>query len=345
MKKDAFTFAEVLIAMAVIGIITVVIVSTAKPRQSVLKYQYANAYKTLSRAYYNSFIDGYNAFAAKSKYACLSVSDTECDVSDGTASGQLFNGVKVICRGLSEYINTQSSLSGTCSAGLATVSGAAQAKLPTNTSYTTLRPRANDMVFYFTKRFNDGEGNVPFYIVFIDLDGPDRGTNSLRIGSDGSLPDTYAFALLNNGRVTPLGLPEYDQRILSARLVTYDQGGNETYGDVSYPYYQAKALAWGYYHAGFDNSSQYDVVEPFTVNDYIRSVLPPDNEIYADCPTLPAVGVGENADNMTPEQIEAANAEAVATNEKYPVLDVLTGSDCASGNFESCFIHINEYSY
>ena len=297
--KNAFTLAELLIAFAIIGIISVSALYTFKKYDKGIRYLYSNTYHQIDRALYNglNFSDLKNPFASKEIDP-----DTEQEIEVTPEMG-----AQRLCLMIAEYLNGGAS----CSQGVADPSGGSLGSVQFTTN--------NGAQIYISKRLpeednpNYHDGDHLFFILFVDLNGPEPPNTmdyepmtpeNSRSYKD---PDTFAFAALDTGRLCPLGPPEIDPRYMQSRvayLASVSKDGNNQndderddtlitkYTTVSTPYYIAKAQAWGFYMGDNDDFSPIDD-EPTSYNDYIRRMLPEGNNIYkfmkgAERITLPA---------------------------------------------------------
>lgn len=332
-KKTGFSLAEVIIAMAIVGVAMVVAMTTVRsPNDAALKYLYISAYKSLAKAYYNGTLIGYNPFSedkVKNESGSL-VTPVHTSTQD--------TGSLVLCRGLTSYINTNTNektadydYSSTCSSEKLSSSNASDSDF---TSDKVMFTATNGMRFFITNRLGGGQDtqgndNPYFYIVYVDVNGV-NGPNSLgenfspQNGERSITPDIFAFAMLDSGKVCPLGIPEYDEDILTAKFIYGAEG--DRVGRRSLAYYQAKGAAWGFY--GTDDSlaqdpmEAYNTSEPFSMNDKIRSMLPPDSNIVRNFPNLRNEDPVALANGNDPEDIPY---------------------DCSNEDLESCYIFLDEY--
>ena len=330
-NKSGFTLGEVLTVMAIVGIVSVLALTTTKPvHKKAVKYLYANAYNSLEKAYYNSLKLGYNPFTEE-EFEELTPEHTE------TAD----SGAEILCRGLTTYINTGTNVktadrdySSTCSSSKLT-DELADSFIDENVQFTA----NNGMKFYISKRLGDVDdpAGFYFYLVFVDINGnkkPNsfeftyRGNKTLKDYNlskeedikkereDRIEPDIFAFAIIDSGRVVPLGIPEYDKNIATARLAYFDSEGDPQYASKSVAYYQAKGAAWGYYSSD-KNILDYNKEEPFTLNDYIRTKINPKSKLVDDFPVL-------------------STLSPVALEENPPY-------SCPKDDYENCFVFIDLY--
>jgi hypothetical protein len=115
---------------------------------------------------------------------------------------------------------------------------------------------------------------MSFFIVYVDITGSEKPSDPHTIQYDETsdeFPDVYAFAILPTGDAIPLGLPEFNDRILTAK-VAYKKDHITYYTQDTYSYRQAKNAAWKYYT---NNNSKYffDKKISFTYNDFIQDIL------------------------------------------------------------------------
>ena len=228
-KNLGFTLAEILLALSIIGIVLALALPSLSPTKKAVKYQYMNAYNSLGKAYYNGLIDGYDPFA-----------DVEIDDIVPVHSEAQDSGAELLCRGLTTYINTTDNqktedhdYSASCSSSKLTSERA------DNFSDDKVQFIAsNGMKFYISKRLGTAD-DFYFYLVFVDING-NKGPNTIeytykagrtaddyddsdpddavRMAKEKIEPDIYAFALLSTGRICPIGIPEYDKDVMTARF-------------------------------------------------------------------------------------------------------------------------------
>ena len=130
-------------------------------------------------------------------------------------------------------------------------------------------------------------------------------------------PDIYAFAILDTGRICPIGIPEYDSNVLTARFAYFTDSGDPLYTHKSMAYYQAKGAAWGYYSGTKPDPMEYNPDEPFTMNDAIRAAINSGSKIVSDFPDL--------------KSLEPSSLSGSAPYH------------CSNEDLESCYIFLDEY--
>ena len=163
--QKAFTLVELMIAMAIVGIILVFGMVTMKPTDEGLKYQYSNAYRSLSIAYYNGMLStNYNPF--------VPVGD------DWKNTDTVDSGAEVLCKTLTSYINSigvgddddhdYDYDSGCSSTKLISAKATSSEFIPENVQFTA----NNGMKFYISKRLNvygATDTDYYYYLVFVLL--------------------------------------------------------------------------------------------------------------------------------------------------------------------------------
>lgn len=317
--KIGFTLAELLIVVAILGIlIALALTISATKVKDATKYLYANAYKSLSTAYYNGLLLGFNPF-----------DDTVLD--DGVTaehSTSRDTGAEILCRCLTSYINTNDSTRYTKTVTYANgdteeitqdYSASCSADKITNQladDFSNPQFIANNgMIFYISNKI--GDDDLSFYLVFVDLNGT-KAPNTLDIDAVDATKtktDIYAFAILDTGKVLPIGSPEYDTEVLTARIAYFDDEGDILYTKNSMAYYQAKGAAWGFY-SGKADSLVYNETEQFSMNDAVRSKLDANSKI------------------LKPQPFNTAFSAPVAPSET---------NNCTIDDFESCYVFLDEY--
>lgn len=309
-KKRGFTLAEIVICMAIIGIIMSIALTTVKPRQKAMKYLYMNAYQSVAKAYYNGFIQGFNPFLDKDGTTHSSTTDT---------------GSEELCKALSSFINSTDTV---VEAGKDYSNSCSPTKITSElgNSFEDKKIQfiaAGSGMRFYTSEMLEKDGPIPFYLVFVDLNGPKKPNRMDYAPTDKKKqhdPDIYAFAVLNNGTTVPLGVPEYDTRYMTARIVYFDKNGDEIYSKTPRAYYQAKGEAWGFYGDSTINPLEhYEDIEPHTMNDYIRSKINQNSLIVKDFPDL---------SKLTP----------------YGLANVAPYY-CSKEDFETCYVILDQYRY
>ncbi len=325
--KKAFTLAEVLLVMAIIGILITLGLTTFKKYDKGIRYTYSNIFHSLDRAFYNAtnFVDLPNPF------------------DDGLENGE---GGRRLCAMLTQFINPVDKNS--CSADSTTVAS------DLGEDFSSVRPQfiaSNGAVFYISKRLPESFTSADvvhhyFYLIFVDVNGSKK-PNSMKYEEGNTSnnyhttdPDIFAFAALDIGRICPLGPPEYDSRYMLTRVAYQDTGNsgeNEDtvtikYSKTSKPYYVSKAEAWGFYLTGDDGIAnpvtQFIDENPLTYNDYIRNHINVNSMIYKFLN-----GATISASNVTSLK---KNKPTDATNPEY---------GCVKVSDEECDVIIDRYVY
>lgn len=292
-KKNAFTLAEIIVALCIVGIITALAVYSVQRYDKGIRYLYSNTYHSLDRALYNAsqYTDKPNPFLKE-----------EYNENGETVEVSPQVGAERLCNYFVAYLNTVSS---TCSVdGLATVY-IQDITTPAEYADNLGTPKfvlANGVTVFISPRIDAREGHSedkPFFMVYADINGVDNKPNSFKYEPPGAGnnnrpvdPDLFAFAALDIGRICPLGPPEIDPRYMQTRIayqtiLETDDADIKTpatvrYTTVSKPYVFSKAEAWGYYLGDKNSRDQiYADDEPTTYNDHIRSRLGKNSPIYS----------------------------------------------------------------
>ena len=304
-KKFGFTLIEILIVMAIIGIITTIGVSTYSSVSSNHRYIYSNIYHSLDQAIFNAMnyrnMDNpFDTVDAKTRQA---VSEDEQ--------------VKRLCLIFTEYLDT---FSASCTDN---ISDRIMPISATDDDFANRSPffiTSNGVRFYISKRYTGDDDVHSFFIVFADSNG-EKGPNSMHYdpGTQENHrvinPDIFAFAVLDIGRVCPLGPPEIDDKFMLTRIRYLNAEEDERYAEFadvgfsepSKPYYISKAEAWGYYlpaqRVGGSPVSQGFYIDdnPYSYNEYVRDVIGEDSLIYENVPSMTAALA--NYEAITSDQI------------------------------------------
>lgn len=200
LKKSAFSMAEVLVVLAIVGIMVVLMLTLMKPDNSILKLQYYKAYNVLSIAAYNS----YNK--------AIDNNTTMYENED-------------LCRELVYYINN--SENNNCKGTFVDLNG--NNFTEANTQFIA----SNSMIFYLSRSFalNDFGKSQKHRVVWVDING-ERHPNSA-VWSQKRPADIVAFDITDTGDVVPLGYPKVDTRYLMAKMV-YSGETNKVMADTFY---------------------------------------------------------------------------------------------------------------
>ena len=318
-KKKGFTLSEIVVTMGAMGILVMALIPNLRyadqkfVAKKTIRGNYMNAYTYLRKAFYNIPYD-------QSPFA-RNLSEEQ--------------GALRLCEALTSIMNTKSA---SCSATNLISSNALESEFTeSNIKFTT----SNGARFYISRRLGD-EDAFYFYLVFVDVNGS-REPNSIVYTYDERddyvpnlttkegrnewkarviLPDIFAFALTENSDVCPLGIPEFDTTIMTARIGYFTRDGEVHYSRTPMAYFQAKGAAWGYYSNGRDD---YNIDEVYTTNDIIRSKLPARSNIYADYPDFSS---GTPYGDLPVNVLEESNG---------------INYNCSSDDFESCFVFLDIY--
>ena len=170
-SKQAFTLAEIMVVMAIIGVVTVCMLIMYKPNNNkVLRNEYYNAYKTLAIAAYNVYakeeaeelpklvreLKGENTDPYRPEEEAMQSGYAKDNIVLYEEEGRL-------CREIADFMNG----GGSCSGGHPLTS-------PNVNSPDIIT--SNEMRFYFSEPFIEGK-NI-HRIVWVDLNGAREGKNT-----------------------------------------------------------------------------------------------------------------------------------------------------------------------
>ena len=316
MKIKAFTLAEVLITLGVIGVIAAItipmLITKYQKFQTVTRLK--GTYSQIAQAIRlsqddNGDVEGWDLASADwfDRYLANYMKVTKARLKDLNEEGAL----------------VYKELSGNRETGFAIINNAVYGGA---TSYTLLN--GVQLMVADTYRVQANSAGI-----FIDING-DKGPNTVQYTYKGGRrasdfdsdekraqaeiePDIYAFALLETGRICPIGIPEFDKDVMTARFAYYDNDGEPLYTSKSLAYYQAKGAAWGYYNADGPNVLNFNIDEPFTLNDIIRQKLS-GSKLVEDFPA------------------DLSSLSPVATAKEDPY-------HCSNTDLESCYVFLDSY--
>lgn len=255
--KKAFTLAEVAIVFVIIGVISIIAVSTIKPWEKAAKYAYMRAYNAIGLAVYNK------------------LTTAEDIVKFPETANEL-------CEAMTTYMNTTES---NCNAGVLSRDPSVANFNPDDAAYTTpmfittggmkvwigadsTTSPANGPFVYEIKESATSENKdvVSYYMVYVDLNG-DKGPDS-PIWDKEDIADIVAFVVTDKLIVVPIGYPEIDTRYLVAHVIYPTLAETNAGGDIDWnedsdeevvseamSLYEAKARSYGTRNDVDDNSS------------------------------------------------------------------------------------------
>ena len=247
-KNKAFTLAEVAIVFVIIGIISVLAISTIKPWNKAAKYAYMRMYNAIGVATYNHTLkeSASAAFPELATNRCeplihfMSVSSDDSDNCKGTVLGR---------DPADASFDPESSSHAT---PMFTTSGGAYVWIGADTEN-------ENKPFVYELKQEDSDvvlDTVNYYVVFVDLNG-DKGPNSSAWDSE-DIADVVAYVITDRFIVVPLGYPEIDTRYLVANVVLPSRAelnagdintdvGNDDKEIISegMSFYEAKVRAFG----------------------------------------------------------------------------------------------------
>lgn len=297
-KKSAFSLADVLLTLLLIGVVSVAAIHTmAHLDNKSVKYLYSSIYHSLDKALYNSmtFTNLKNPFVLK-EYKPDAEPPEEVEISQAEHT-------KRLCLMLIEYINTTSAA---CENPAVSDKGDSFDVPP---HFITV----NKVRVYLSGLYPQSKDGKPlpnqdhyFFIIYADINGTKK-PNSMDYAADPEThiptkePDIFAFAALDIGRICPLGIAEYSSKYMQTRI-TYNQTKEESfsaseiaegaepdvetvvkrYSKVSKPYYISKAEAWGYGLDLIKDEADFLIDQnPYTYNDYVKSRINKKSKIYS----------------------------------------------------------------
>ena len=317
-KKLAFTLAETLICITIVGILATIMVTSYAPKEKTTRFLYANAYTGVSDAFYNVMLHKQQESGNKNPFKV-----NQAGINAGP---------KVLCEEMVKYINTSSV---SCANNKKT-SALGNSFSDENVQFTS----ENGMKFYFSEMFTTSyeqgepdengvkpEITVNYFIAFVDING-DRRPNTMEYsgeldtnGLGENLPDIFAFALMDNGRTVPIGHVELDNRILLTRVAYYNRGAEVMYAEPSQALYLSKNGAWGRYEETWDDDDEFAELYrepsiPLTMGETIRDSLPNGSLMKINIPT--------------------------PKNDLYESKD---GTQCTMYDIDNCYVVIDKYRY
>ena len=325
MKKSGFTLAESIVTLTIIAILTACGVHVMRTYDKDIKYMYSNIYYSLDRAWYNTSTFWIPQNADERDPFLLN--DAATDFAEHEANPP----ARMLCRALIEYINPVDR-AGSCHAIAVNASGSDASLTADNVQFVA----TNGVRFWISRRYPNDATQKNFFIVYADLNGT-RLPNSMeyRVGTGPHRnktldPDIFAFAILDTGRVCPLGVPEIDTRYMGARIMFTGDDGNTHLTVQSVPYILAKANAWGYYTNPQDNNADIMDEAPLSYNDYIKEVIDnasPGSMIYSFLGNLSMVQFYRTHFNEN---------EIFAIDEAH---------HCARRDVDTCDVIVDKYTY
>lgn len=216
--KKAFSVIELLIVITIIGIVSMIMITTLKPRELEVRYLYVSAYRFMKEACDNIVMDVEHA-------------EPEQDFPMTTAT---------LCNALAGYINTTDN---NCASG----STIPYTATTFSNAWTPSLIASNHMRLYVSQMRETT--NIKHIIVWVDLNG-DRKPNT-SAWAQNKPGDVVGFDIDQDGDVIILGYPRVDTRYLGAKIY-YSSG---ELGDVfskRMTFYEAQQRAFGGKQLGDD---------------------------------------------------------------------------------------------
>ena len=256
-RKAAFSLPELLIFLAIVGVITVMMLTIIKPSEKALKYQYYNAYNTLNTAAYNIRQDVIDVNNALLENSGLSYTDEDKKFPD---TAQTF------CTRFAVdpdnpnhkygYINTTeyncNNFSALSSFSENSFTDSAMAFRASNSmKYYISGPKTSS----FKDDLDGGNVSIKYFIVWVDLNG-DRRPNTPK-WTKNRPADIVPFVVTDTGKVFPVGQPAVDRRYMQAYVdidstesseytasTTFYQAQQEAFGGKQYPTVDLSSILW-----------------------------------------------------------------------------------------------------
>lgn len=219
MHKKGFSMAEILITLVIMGVISVACLITIKPDDKVYGKLYYRAYYALSTAAYNVQMDcaDTNRIATEEAQANGNPEPSGDDLMKFPANST------ELCKKLASdnegYINISGSLgcfSYIDATDTTQFSGKTGAWLRSMANFTA----SNGMMYFFSPTVEEDGATKGSTIVWVDLNG-ERAPNTAEWTAQ-KMADIVPFRISKVGTVQPLGVPTYDIRYLTARIVYAD---------------------------------------------------------------------------------------------------------------------------
>lgn len=248
-SQRAFTLAEMLMVLFIIGILTVFSILTLKRGEDEYGPLYYRAFEALKIANYNVFTDLYPKSPRKYP-TVINDNDTDENYAIGSEdqirewlSGKTATNTDPgtaghpggICQRLLEYINVSEGQVNCGAIPIDPNGDDSQFDGNLNADGHLAFKGSNSQRFYFGKKpaditihgekVKDRHGNevdakLGWFIVYVDLNG-ERGPNSTAVTGSGKTaksPDIVAFALTDQGQIAPIGLPRVERKFLTAKV-------------------------------------------------------------------------------------------------------------------------------
>ena len=303
-KKDAFTIAEFIIAMAAIAVLAVLTLVVTKPSklvdQKTIRHKYSAVHDALNLA----------AFSMKADDEANPFILSADEITNGKTNFSKF------CSGMADYINT---LNENCSAPA--VSEDIAFMKDEDVDFRDLTPNLESLTgvkFYFSDiitdtrdpslrgyyRADDQDYQLSFFMVYVDINAMDEKERNHTIKYDSSTntyPDVFAFAVIPIGYAIPMGIAEYDLQYLSAKY-SYKENARVNVSD-NFSYRQAKHEAWGWY-SDSGSDMKFIKTQPHTYNEFVKEILLTQNtELYKfnEGGAYPETYAGTYSDKCTPD--------------------------------------------
>ncbi len=271
LKQNAFTIPELLIFLAIVGVVSVLMMTIIKPNEKYLPYAYYNAYNALSTAAFNikedandNNMSGDENIREDDKYFPGSSKDPDTkgeesarelckklankpDASDAEDEYGYINTTEYACKTFTSYASDGNF----------------------DVKATPAFRATNSMKFYIGKLAkmdvpNALEPNVnyvlKYFVVWVDLNG-DRKPNLSEWSKD-KAADIVPFVITTSGKVIPIGGPTVDTRYTTVRIkypsdsslkysprsMNFLEGQIAAYNKKEFPSYDQLSLSYSFYN-------------------------------------------------------------------------------------------------
>lgn len=296
-NKSAFSLAEILITMGIVGFICVLAITLIRPSDKTLIYQYYNAYNTLRTATYNiqqdvidanySHDDSYNdiekRFANTAEELCQKLASNPQNHSEVNSAEQEYktrlgyiNTSKYNCTGYKGYTNSK---------------GFDESWLD-NKLYTLAFQTSNSMLYYISEpsvlKIQDNLNNLVInkigFVVLVDTNGT-RKPNTINT-KNGRLADIVPFIVLTSGHVIPIGTPTIDKKYMKAKVKIFTQNG-EKWLSENYSYRDAQIVAFDDKQYPIDDLSSVYKINDILINSKNTTTVKQNDECVVKEDELP----------------------------------------------------------
>ncbi len=234
MNKKAFTIAEMLVVLSIVALISLLTITTLRPyiAESTMSKQYYRAYTTVNTAVYNILADVIDCNQARADYIDARMAAGNANPTQGAPTECQFPSTpQTLCNAMTSttgytsstgyvgYINTAWATCANIQSAGANINTLVAGKDDAALRSIAVFKATNEMYFYMQPISITSPvfGAENFTLIWVDMNGNKR-PNSTLSATPKQPADIVPFLVSQDGKVTPLGIPTFDYRYMTATV-------------------------------------------------------------------------------------------------------------------------------